>query len=211
MEGFRNIIVVSQILKGLLIINQGNTFVSGFTTENISFSSPKELEVEGNSSICLSLFLYQIMENAYIKNRPMQNSGTGSLQYPPLSLDLYYLITPYAMENQEGGSTKKLTIIGKAMQTFYDHAIVKGPSMLDALRAVEYEDYYKAIDQLCITLNPISLDDFTKIWNSLDTPMMLSVSYKVRVVMIESEREETVSRIITKSDDYYKVQGRDDK
>ncbi|MEJ2567459.1 MAG: DUF4255 domain-containing protein [candidate division WOR-3 bacterium] len=208
MGDFTVIGVTSDILKGLLFLNLKETFNTSFSINNIVLASPKEIEDKGIASVRLSLFLYQIVENAYVKNRPMENLGTGELKYPPLSLNFYYLITPYSDESQETTDWDRYTILGKAMQTLYDNAILRGSALLDVLKEVQHEDYYDQIDRICITLNPISLDDLTKIWNSLDTPMKLSVGYEVRVVMVESERKKIVSRIVEKHDDYYQKAGK---
>jgi hypothetical protein len=210
MGDFTIIGVTSDILKSLLFLNLKETFDTSFSINNISLASPKEIEDEPRGSIRLSLFLYQVVENAYIKNRPMENLGIGELKYPPLSLNFYYLITPYAGTSEETTDWDRYTILGKTMQSLYDNAVLKGPVLLDVLKEVQHEDYYSQIDRICITLNPISLDDLTKIWNSLDTPMKLSVCYEVRVVMIESERMKTVSRIVEKHDDYYQKVGKND-
>lgn len=211
MGDFTVIGVTSKVLKSLIFLNLKKTFNTSFSIDNISLSSPKEIEQEGIGSVRLSLFLYQIVENAYTKNRPMRNLGTGEVSYPPLSLNLYYLVTPYASENQEIKVWDMHTVLGKAMQAFYDNSVLKGPNLLDVLKEVQLEDYYQKIEHICITLKSLSLDDLTKIWNSLDTPMNLSVGYEVRVIMIESERKKTVSRIVEKNDDYYQKVGKSDK
>ena len=60
--------------------------------DRISLESPADLE--NNNSVRLSMYLYRIVENPYMKNRfPVEGAG-GKARKPPLTLDLYYLLTP---------------------------------------------------------------------------------------------------------------------
>jgi len=49
------------------------------------------------------------------------------------------------------------------------------------------------------------LEDLTRIWNALQTPYRLSVCYEVRVVPIESKREQDSPRASTKTDTFTQV------
>jgi hypothetical protein len=68
MGDFTIIGVTSDILKGLLFLNLKEPFNASFSINNISFASPKEIKEEYLASVRLSFFLYQIVENAYVKN-----------------------------------------------------------------------------------------------------------------------------------------------
>ncbi len=204
MSDFTVIGVVGEILKKLLQNNLQTTFNGNFSSEDsVTLLSPKDLE--GTVTNRLSIFLYQIVENAYMKNQPVERIGAGQLKYPPLSLNLYYLLTPYAGETEEIRGWDIHTILGRAMQILYDNAILEGPALLDTLKLIPREDYYEKIGQIRIILNSLSLDDLTKIWNSFDTPMRLSVCYEVRVIMIESERRKETQRITEKDTEYYQI------
>ena len=162
--------------------------------------------MEGEFSNRLSIFLYHIVENEFMKNQPMERLGTNQLQYPPLSLNLYYLLTPYAGEEANdiiGWDVH--TILGRSMQILADNAILEGPRLNDILVQISRPDYLDKIENIRILLNSISLDDLTKIWNSLDTSLRLSVCYEVRVILIESERKKEIQRIVEKRSDYYQI------
>ena len=208
MGDFTSIGVVGEILKKLLEINLRDTFLDSFTSpDSITLLSPKEME--GSSSKSISVFLYQITENAFMKNQPIEPIEAGQLKYPPLALNLYYLLTPYAGEETEPIKGWDLhTILGRAMQVLYDNATLEGPALLHILQEIHREEYYEKIGQIRIILDPLSLDDLTKIWNSLDTTLRLSVCYEVRVIMIESERKKETQRIVEKNTDYYQIKGR---
>lgn len=204
MGDFTVIGVVGGILKKLLQDRISESFVGDYNWDDaVSLLSPKDMEVATPNH--LSVFLYHITENGYMKNQPIERNGAGLVRYPPLSLNLYYLLTPYVITTQNNAESLDLhTILGRAMQVFYDNAILEGPALLDAIPAGQ-KDYYENIEELRIILNYISLDDLTKLWGSLDTPMRLSVCYEVRVIMIESKRTKETKRVVEKEAHYYQI------
>ena len=202
MSSFAVISVVTNVLKDLLNSSLMTTFGNGNSGDFVVLKSPKDLEM--GVSKRLSLFLYHVLENAYIKNQPMKRIDTAGLQYPPLALNCYYLLIPYGEEQTNDGTDLSThRILGRAMQVLYDNAILKGPALMSRLENINEEDYYNLIEEIRIILNPLSLDDLTKLWNSLNTSLRLSASYEVRVIMIESERKEEIVRIDEKEAHYY--------
>jgi len=144
--------------------------------DQITLSSPDE------SAKKLSLFLYQVTENAYLKNEEMQSLNSTKLKYPPLTLSLFYLVTPHT---QNMASVH--IILGKVMQIFHDNSILKGSILQDSLVG----------DELRLILNPLSMDEQNKIWTviSKTKTYKLSVCYEVTPVAIESMREREVKRV----------------
>ncbi|MFN8451296.1 MAG: Pvc16 family protein [Anaerolineae bacterium] len=78
-------------------------------------------ETAKNSSHKLSIWLYQVTENEFLKNQPpLRVNGTDDRQrQPPLALNLYYLVTPFT-----GESMMDYLLLGKTMQVFYENAII---------------------------------------------------------------------------------------
>jgi hypothetical protein len=68
---------------------------------NISFNSPAEMQAPTGNRRLLSLFLYQVAENVHMRNRNLEAPDPERLVYPPVILDLYYLLTPYAQERED--------------------------------------------------------------------------------------------------------------
>ena len=204
MSDFTVIGIVGEILKELLRTRLSEAFPGSFSSpDSVTLLTPKDLETTRKDK--LSIFLYQVTENAFMKNQPMERVGDGQLRHPPLSLNLYYLLTPFVKETDAIRGWDIHTILGRSMQVLYDNAILEGPALRDIFVAIHQEEYYEQIENIRIVLNPLSLDDLTKIWNSLDTPMKLSVGYEVRVVIIESTRRKEVTRIVEKNADYYQI------
>jgi hypothetical protein len=168
---------VTQTLSDLLV---------GLT---VTHDSPSELKGDVGSWEKVNLYLYQVLEHAYTKNQPPIAIDANTLQQPPLTLRLYYLLTPYASDPLSAHK-----VLGHAMRTFYDNGVVAETKMTDPLRL--------ATDRLAIVLLGAKLEDLTRIWNALQTPYRLSVLYEVRVVPIESSRSEETVRTRTRIAEY---------
>ena len=182
MTTYTVISAVDETLRGLLwsamefdsIINGTTPILSSDT--QISFEPPFQLVENGVPDLnALSLYLYRVVENGDMKNRPFEPANGNLLRYPPLALNLYYLVTPLtqAAENDH-------RLLGKVLQVFYDNAILKG-SALDPL-------LQQTAEELRISLQAGSLDDSTKLWSAFMRSYRLSLSYEVKVVYIDSER-----------------------
>ena len=120
MSDYTAIADVGETLKKLLWdnIKDDSTAKSIIESEDqITLSSPEEIESDKR----LSLFLYQVTENDYLKNQEMQSVNSTKLKYPPLSVNLFYMVMPHT-QNRE----KDHIIVGKVMQIFYDNAILRG-------------------------------------------------------------------------------------
>ena len=194
MSDYTAIADVGKTLKKLLWdnIKDDNTAKSIIESEDqITLSSPEEIESDKR----LSLFLYQVTENDYLKNQEMQSVNSTKLKYPPLSVNLFYMVMPHT-QNRE----KDHIIVGKVMQIFYDNAILRGSILQGSL----------AGDELKLILNPLSMDELNKIWNvmSKSKPYKLSVCYEVTPVKIESMRERKVKRVIERELEKYQLGGK---
>ncbi len=191
MSDYTAILYVGETLTELLWDNiKDDTQVSSIigSKTQITLSSPEEIK----SNERLSLFLYQVTENAYLENQEMQSVNSTKLKYPPLSLNLFYLVTPHT-QNRENDHI----ILGKVMQIFYDNAILRGSVLHESL----------AGEELRLILNPLSTDELNKIWNvvSKSKTYKLSICYEVTPVRIESMREREVKRVIERKLEKYLI------
>src|SRR5260370_26966077 len=140
----------------------------------ISLESPADLQ--NNDSVRLSIYLYRILEDANGKNRfPVEGNG-GRLRKAPLTLDLYSLVTPLV-----GAPREQQIVLGKVMQVLYDRAIMEGAALVGSLAANG--------EQIRVILNPTALEETTRVWQALEMSYRLSLSYIVRVAMLDSRQE----------------------
>jgi hypothetical protein len=148
---------------------------------NISLTNPTETSL--NEQNKLSLWLYQVSENEFVKNQtPLRTNGAETRQMPPLALNLNYLVTPtgpaYEAEYQQ-------LLLGLVMQTFYDQSIVP---LRDSADGIE--------EELHIVLSRLTLEELAHVWEALRQPYRLSVCYQVAVARIDSNRSISAARVV---------------
>ncbi|HEY9206915.1 MAG TPA: DUF4255 domain-containing protein [Candidatus Methanoperedens sp.] len=139
-------------------------------------------EIEANNDVRLSLFLYQVRENAHLRNQDMVQVDSTHFRPPPLPLELYYMLTAHpstGIPDRTDRAIEEHGILGRAMQILYDNTL---------LTISGYE--------LRITLNSMSLDDMTKIWTTFQgRSYRPSACYLVTPVYIDSTREKSMKRV----------------
>ena len=150
----------------------------------VSLSSPAEEDID-ETKPKVNLFLFRIEENPFAKNRDWQAIGADALHKTPLSLNLFYVVTPYAKEQTDGHR-----VLGEAMRILYDNAIVEPGLLADSLKSTA--------EPLKVSLCPFNLEDLTRIWNAFNKSYQLSVCYQVRIVFIDSNVERKVTRVTEK-------------
>ncbi|HEY7425687.1 MAG TPA: DUF4255 domain-containing protein [Gemmataceae bacterium] len=140
-----------------------------------------------NASNRLSLWLYQVTENEFVKNQPLQTAnGNNQAQLPPLALNLFYLITPFgaASDTDPAAGESDLRLLGKTMQVLYDNAIIY---LADQANNV--------FEELRVVLSQLTLEEQTRVWEALQEPYRLSVNYQVRVIHLDSQRTVNLARV----------------
>lgn len=162
-------------------------------SDDIVLLSPAEV---ADQPLRVSLFLYAIVENPYLKNEERRIISPSESQYPPLSLDLYYLLTTYADPTVVADPTLEAhRVMGLAMRIFYDHGILSGSALKGSLATRNAE--------LRLSLNPITVEDLTRLWSVFpNRPYRTSVSYLVTPARIDSNRREPTLRVVSKEMDH---------
>jgi hypothetical protein len=147
----------------------------------------------------VNLFLYRVTENGSLKNQLIPGqSHPSDYGHPPLSLVLHYLITAYGATDDNGISneTRSQFLLGSAMRVFHDHPIIT-----DTLATIQppagttilHQSLRGEFERIKLCLDPISLEDLSKVWTALTRPFRLSAAYTVSVVQIESRRLQTLA------------------
>ena len=128
----------------------------------------------------LAVLLYELTEDASTRNRPMQRNATPAqavLRKPPMTLILRYMIVPFA-----GDRLTEQRMLGRAMQVLYDNAILSGP---DLRGSPAPGGLLGSADILAVTLDPLNVEERTRVWNAIQKPYRLSLCYQVRVADID--------------------------
>lgn len=172
MSGYLSINTVSRALRRILATAYDadpmvNSLVGGET--GIVFSNPTE--TARDPSHHLSMWLYRITENEFMRNTPAPAEPDRRLRrQPPLALDLSYLITPFTSSGENDQ-----VLMGKTMQVLHDNGSIY---VRDPLNLV--------VDEIRVILCRLPLEEVTRIWEALQEPYRLSVCYLVRVIRIDS-------------------------
>ena len=161
--------------------------------QNISLESPRALQDANNTSVRLSIYLYRIVEDPYVKNRPLLPDGGRLQRRAPLTLDLFYLVTPLV-----GAPREQQLVLGKVMQIFHDRAVLEGSDLSAAMAA--------AGEEIRVVLNPVTLDEASQIWQAIDMSYRLSVCYVVRVAIVDSMRSRATQPVIAHTGQFADVQ-----
>lgn len=178
------IAAVTATLRNLL--EQGITVDPDLADTTVTTQPPDQARDSNNIANQINLFLHQTELNAAWRNRDMPRQvKPGETGWPPLALNLYYLITAYGRNNDDIFSHR---LLGRAMNILHDHPVLGADEIREALRG---NDLHEQVERVRITPHPISLDDMSKIWNTFQTQYRISVTYQAAVVLIESTRATT--------------------
>jgi hypothetical protein len=149
--------------------------------EFIGLSSPVD-----KGDLNLSLFLYNIKENGDNRTNQMLSKGAGKLQFPPMSVDLFYLITAHSTAELHSRSLDENQILGKAIQVLYDNSVLRN-SVLQGTLAENNEE-------VRIVMDVLPMDIMVSLFPNI--PYKLSVSYMVGPVNIDSMRVKSTKRVL---------------
>jgi len=141
------------------------------TSDHVTLASPAEIELD--TSPWLALFLYQVTENPHLKNQEPARIDALTLQHPPVTLDLSYLVVPYAQTREN-----EHQILGRVVQVLGSDAVLQGPHLLGSLAGTE--------EVLRVTLHPLPMEEMLRLWTGFySKPYKLSLSYQVSPVKVD--------------------------
>jgi hypothetical protein len=143
----------------------------------VSLRNPEEMADKNEQG--LSLWLYRITRDEDRLNDPPARITPSLFQEPPLPLRLHYLFTPVVDVTVSNNSEIEQRVLGKVLQSFYGHPVFRGTDLSS--------DFSGTDTELRVRLEPMSVEDATRIWNALEQPYQLSMSYEVTLVNIASE------------------------
>ncbi len=170
-------------LTGQSIINLLKAEV-GFAEGDVVLKSP----VDAGASAKVSMFLFQLHENEYLRNKAKEDVDSTGLRPPPLALDLYFLITPLSVD-----PTTALGHLESIMRVFYDNAVLQAPLLPAGVVDAGNE-------QIRLTPHRLSLEDTNRLWGMFpDKSYALSVTYVVSPVNVPSGRVFPITRVVEKT------------
>ncbi len=144
-------------------------------TMRVYLNTPSEMT--GNRA-GLSVWLYRVVRDDATLNRPPERITATLTRRVPLPVRLHYLITPVTNSEEADAPETEQAILGKVLQVLHDHP---------QLRGVDLRDDFEGTDAaVTFRFEVLTVDELTRIWDSLETPYRTSVSYEATVVDIEA-------------------------
>jgi hypothetical protein len=152
--------------------------------DRIVVATPDEFEAFSDAALPgITLFLYRLGVNPQMRNGPRRQLPDGRSARPLLPLELGYMITAWA-----GDAEGEHRILGRVMQAFYEHAEI-GSSELQG-------DSWAPGDSVQLVLDSMPIEDHFRLWDSVDLPYQLSLTYVARVVGIEPATSEQLPPVV---------------
>jgi hypothetical protein len=125
----------------------------------------------------MTIFLFEAIEDPTVRNqrRPQEVAPPSIRQRrPQVPLVLRYLLTPWS-----GDRPTDHRLLGRALQTLHDDAILSGPQLQGGLQG--------SSEAIKLKLAPLTLEEQTRVWHAVQRPYRLSLTYEVRVIRIDSD------------------------
>lgn len=140
--------------------------------EEIGLCTPKE-----HGDMVFGIYLYDIRENGDIRRSGMQMYDSTHVQYPPVYLELSYMLTAYSGIDLRYREEENHRILVKAMQVLHDFPRLEGE------------------DALHIEFQNLTLEQKSAVWHSLGSGFQLSLFYKITPVKLESTIVKETARV----------------
>ena len=175
------IAAVTATLRNLL--TQGLQLEADLVDTTVTTMLPDQARASSDTANQVNLFLYQVAPNAAWRNLDLPTRvKPGETGYPPLALNLYYLVTTYGRDNDQSQPFSH-ELLGRAMSILHDHPVL-GQAEIQA--ALAGSDLYAQFERIRFTLQPLGVEEIYRLWTGFQTPYRTSVSYEATVVLIDS-------------------------
>lgn len=143
----------------------------------VTLDTPQELEDRDAEGV--SIWLYLLQREEFTLNRPPRRPAPDRIERRPLPLRLHFLVTPLVTnETRQDATALEHLILGKLLQLLYDDPSLSGAELQASLAGSGLT--------LFLRLEPLSLEEITRVWEALDRPYQLCVSFEMSIVPIAS-------------------------
>lgn len=136
----------------------------------------------------LTLYLYRIIINEHVRNKPSAHRlGESNI---PLSVDLHFMLSVWA-----DSASAEHTICAWVMSQLHQHPIMDVSSLTE-------EGGWSKDDVVHIIPAELSNEDLMRVWDAVAPYYRLSVSYIARVVRIVGDETETGLPVVATRQQY---------
>lgn len=136
-----------------------------------------------NSRNRVNLYLYHTQYDPAWRNTDLPRRGRpGEAQPPLLPLNLHYLVTVYAENDNE---LIGQVLLGTAMRILHDNPVLSRAAIQAAISQAELDSQ---VERIRVTALPFTVEELSGIWSGFQSEYRLSAGYRVGVLLIESAR-----------------------
>jgi hypothetical protein len=144
--------------------------------------SSGELAAGEDFGTAVTLYLYRVTMNEHLRNAPRAaRLGTDEV---PLAVDLHLMLSVWT-----DSPLREHVILGWTMQQLHEHPVLD-------LSSLSPEADWQTGEYIQVIPAELSTEDLMRIWDALEPPYRLSVSYIARVVRIDPQRLPDIRRVV---------------
>ena len=157
----------------------------------VSLASPDGMV--GADEAGVSLWLYQVIRDPHLLNRPPRPLPPDAVEARPLPVRLRYLVTP--MMRGAGGVAAPETdqhVLGRILQALDDRPIATGSDLRDTLVGTDRT--------LIARMETPGLEEIARIWDTLDEAFRPSICYEVGPVDIVARLGDARGPLVRRSE-----------
>jgi hypothetical protein len=132
----------------------------------------------------VTLYLHRVTIDPHVRNSHVPVGPTTTRV--PVSLDLHYLLTVWA-----DSAASEQTILGWVVRELYQHEALSQSDLTPA-------GGWTADEIVQVIPGEISNEDMMRIWDAIDPPYHLSLSYIARVIRIDTESEPDARPVVVR-------------
>lgn len=149
--------------------------LEGVPPDQVVLGSPADIVV--GASPLVAVFLYQVTENAMMKNQELLRLNAKEWKYPPTVFDLSYLLIPYAQSRET-----EQHLLGQILQILGSATSLSGLGLQGSLGGTS--------EELRVRFHAMPLDEMLRLWDAFDgKPYKVCASYVVSPVRLDSSLE----------------------
>lgn len=145
--------------------------------------SSGELAGEPGDATRITLYLYRITVNEH--SRQVHAASAAVARPTPVGLDLHFLLSAWA-----GNARDEHTIVAWAIRQLHMFPILDASSLSP-------EAGWGTNEVIQIIPAELSTEDVMRIWDALDPPYRLSVSYIARLVRLDPDAQQHARPVVT--------------
>ena len=145
----------------------------------------------------VGFYLYSISEDPHHKNAPAVSNPSLPLQFTPMPLQLYYLLTAHSDLTGDASTSREQLMMGLAMKSLRDRPHIDENSFVGPVRLFSNALVGRG-NQFRVMMQPTMPHEAVQYWTAGSQALRLSVHYQVSVVFLEPERQTSrAGRVLT--------------